>query len=69
VGKEWQMLTNPIGKDVLKAPDSSKPAAEIAQQNLITKLDADLRELRQSHVTLAENEAWLVKNSDKLISE
>jgi hypothetical protein len=67
--KEWQMLANPIGKEVSKAPDSSKPAAEIAQQSPTSKLDADLRELQQSHMTLAENEAWLDKNSDKLISE
>jgi hypothetical protein len=63
------MLTNPTGKSVLKAPDCSKPAAEIAQQSPISRLDADLRELRQSHITLAENKAWLDKNSNKLISE
>jgi len=63
------MPTNPIGKDVPKAPASSKPAAEITQQNSISKLDADRRELQQSHMMLAENKAWLDKNSDKLISE
>jgi hypothetical protein len=29
----------------------------------------NLRELQQSQMTLAENEAWLDRNADKLISE
>jgi len=56
-GEKWQMQ------------DSSKAAGEIAQRSPISKVDADLRELQQSHITLAENKAWLDKNADKLISK
>jgi hypothetical protein len=56
-------------REKMAMQDSSKAAAEIAQRSPISKVDADLRELQQSHITLAENKAWLDKNADKLISK
>jgi hypothetical protein len=70
--KGWQMLSDPVGKEVTRAQDYRSKAAEcaeIAQQTGASKVDDDLLRLEQSYITLAENEEWLDRNSDKLVSE
>jgi hypothetical protein len=70
--KEWQMASKPVEKDTSRAQDYRSKAAEcaeIAQQSPASEVDSDLHRREQSYLTLAENEEWLDRNFDKLISE
>jgi hypothetical protein len=70
--KERQMLSKPVEKDTSKVQDYRSKAAEcaeIARRSPALEVDSDLHRREQSYVTLAENEEWLERNSDKLISE